>query len=555
MLKTAIFLFLITITSLIHAQDLIKKVDSLEHIIAHTTSDSIKVNEQIQLAETLGQSHPSNAKFILEDALSVLQHLNYTYSNKYQKQAYIYDLLGINSRRQSNYNKALDYYFKALELKEQHNDTTTIGRSFHNLALLFCFIEEYKKAETYIQQALKYRKKYNDSIQYAKSLNSYGLIKYRLNQPDSAVYYYSLAKQHFGTNYRIAYVNSNLCKLYIKNGQYEKAKRIYQENIDVYKNNNLLEQTVTTYRALSRVNRKLNHLNQAKINLDKAEAIALKINSKKSLSMIFFERYKIASIEQNYKNALQYFKTYKKLKDSVFSIRNTQKIKEIELNYLFEKEKLTDSLNFSAREQQLVIFANSHKKQNRLYSVLLSVTAIGFICILLLYQYKKKLNNELKQKQVLEFELLNSKLENMSNYVEHLVVDNNMRFQFKEELLSKIKNIKNQSQSGDFKTYQTLIVDLQTQINTEKRLDSFNKTSDYTNTKLEKQLIDQFPKLTKSEREICGLIKLNLSHKEIMNIRNVSLDSVKSARYRIRKKMNVPKGVKLEAFIQNLLTS
>ena len=37
-----------------------------------------------------------------------------------------------------------------------------------------------------------------------------------------------------------------------------------------------------------------------------------------------------------------------------------------------------------------------------------------------------------------------------------------------------------------------------------------------------------------------------------MNIKNTTLPSVKSTRYRIRKKMEVPKTIDLELFVQNL---
>ena len=66
-------------------------------------------------------------------------------------------------------------------------------------------------------------------------------------------------------------------------------------------------------------------------------------------------------------------------------------------------------------------------------------------------------------------------------------------------------------------------------------------------------LINAFKELTKTEREVCSLLRLSLSVKEIASIRNSSSDAIKVTRYRIRKKMNVPKGQKLEVFIQNLI--
>ena len=52
--------------------------------------------------------------------------------------------------------------------------------------------------------------------------------------------------------------------------------------------------------------------------------------------------------------------------------------------------------------------------------------------------------------------------------------------------------------------------------------------------------------------EICNLIRMNLSMKEIANIRNTSVGAIRTSRYRIRKKMNIPKGKELEMVIQNI---
>ena len=64
--------------------------------------------------------------------------------------------------------------------------------------------------------------------------------------------------------------------------------------------------------------------------------------------------------------------------------------------------------------------------------------------------------------------------------------------------------------------------------------------------------MDQYPSLTKAEREVCALLRINLSMKEVASIRNTTVESVKSIRYRLRKKMEIPKNTELEAHIQSL---
>lgn len=61
-----------------------------------------------------------------------------------------------------------------------------------------------------------------------------------------------------------------------------------------------------------------------------------------------------------------------------------------------------------------------------------------------------------------------------------------------------------------------------------------------------------FPDLTKGERELCYLIKANLTTKEIAEVRNITVDSAKLARKRLRKKLNLKPETELRSFISSI---
>jgi hypothetical protein len=52
-------------------------------------------------------------------------------------------------------------------------------------------------------------------------------------------------------------------------------------------------------------------------------------------------------------------------------------------------------------------------------------------------------------------------------------------------------------------------------------------------------LKQDFPDLTINELRLCALVKANLNIKEIANLNNVSIDSVKSSRKRLRKSLGI----------------
>ncbi len=60
----------------------------------------------------------------------------------------------------------------------------------------------------------------------------------------------------------------------------------------------------------------------------------------------------------------------------------------------------------------------------------------------------------------------------------------------------------------------------------------------------------QFPDLTINDRRICAFLKLNMSSKDISAITFQTTDSIKKARYRLRKKLNLKSGKNISSFLQ-----
>ncbi|MBS7788020.1 hypothetical protein KIH23_12000 [Flavobacterium sp. CYK-55] len=60
------------------------------------------------------------------------------------------------------------------------------------------------------------------------------------------------------------------------------------------------------------------------------------------------------------------------------------------------------------------------------------------------------------------------------------------------------------------------------------------------------------PSITKRELRLCAFVKMNLSNKEISPLLNISIRGIESARYRVRKKLNVQHEDNFVAFLQHL---
>ncbi len=57
--------------------------------------------------------------------------------------------------------------------------------------------------------------------------------------------------------------------------------------------------------------------------------------------------------------------------------------------------------------------------------------------------------------------------------------------------------------------------------------------------RFQEQLRSQYPRLTAHDLRLCTYLKANLSTKEIATLMNISPDSTKKAKHRLRKKLNM----------------
>ncbi len=92
---------------------------------------------------------------------------------------------------------------------------------------------------------------------------------------------------------------------------------------------------------------------------------------------------------------------------------------------------------------------------------------------------------------------------------------------------------------------------LKSQIRIDDRIDQFNGAMGLVNHKFLYEIKRVHPTLTENELHLLSLLKLKLSTKEIASVKNISPDSVKVLRYRLRKKLNFNKEMTFAEFLNS----
>ncbi len=162
------------------------------------------------------------------------------------------------------------------------------------------------------------------------------------------------------------------------------------------------------------------------------------------------------------------------------------------------------------------------------------------------------IKNDLNEKELLVLELERLRLVDEINHKKKDLTDFGIEITRKrnyiKEVMEMLTLIKKKSfiESSDI---EEIIKFTKAQLQIGQNFDYFNERIEDVNHQFTSKLKELYPTLTQGELHLSSLLRLKLSTKEIANIKNVSPDSVKVLRYRLRKKFNLSTTTSLPEFL------
>ena len=148
----------------------------------------------------------------------------------------------------------------------------------------------------------------------------------------------------------------------------------------------------------------------------------------------------------------------------------------------------------------------------------------------------------------LEKKVLEERLHNKSQDLADFGIKLSKNKEILENTLKQLLNSKVKD-GVDLVGFEEIIQYVKSQIRIDKRIDFFNSKVNLVYHEFLNQFIKDYPGLTENELHLISLLKLKLTTKEIANIKNISADSVKVLRYRLRKKLNFTKEMTFADFL------
>lgn len=456
--------------------------------------------------------------------------------------------IGSLYRGRSEYSSALEYYFESLGLCRATGFDRGAAAVLGNIGLTYFELEEHDKALEFYRQGLEMNKKTGRKASLAVSYNNIGLLHGDEGRYELSLEYHLKAlelRRELGYTIELANSLNNLGRVSMQMGKYEQAVGYLREAFEVNDGNDpdltsiIHENMAKTYRAAGRYDSALVHARQT---LEKSRAFGTLLGVKVGYELLSDIHKKL----ENYEQAVVYQEQLMAVKDSILNEEKARQINELQAKYEAEK-----------KEKEIALLEEEKKQQALLRNALLAgLILVGIIGVLVFNRQRLKIRKnraELENRR-LEEEKLQQDLEfrnrQLTTHTLHLVQKNTTM----EKLREKIGGIRKQGRgNGEIsKELQSLEQMVDYSFHLDDDWEEFRLYFEQVHPGFFDELKQQYPELTTNELRLSALARLNLSVKETAAIMGITPDSVKTARYRLRKKLDIETEENLSEFLMSI---
>jgi tetratricopeptide (TPR) repeat protein len=519
-------------------------MDSIKMLLDHTSADTLSVNLLIEKAKNYAWSDIKTAEIYARKALVLSEEIEYLRGLAYSK--YQIALLF----KDYDFKIAEKLTLEALEHARELKDSILLGSIFNTIGNMKDNVNESNNAEKYYNRALQVFKGINNDSLKAKVYNNLGILYDNREKFDTAQLFFknaaaaNLQKKNF-LGLAINYLN--LGYSYILSGDHKKGLAYLNKSHEIALSNDYQRIMPYIYNNYSEYYLDKRNYSEAAINAEKGLSVARDHHNRLQ------ERYALQLLKEAYFNDKNLLKAYECAEELISvndSINQYKKLKEIdllEMRYAFEQER--DQQQY----QRELLKAKIRQKE---LSVTLIALGGGLAIVLLVFlyvlQHSRMKRKNLEQKAtLLEKEKLQQQLEfknkELTTNVMYLVKKN----EFITDISKKLKNTDLVDDDQKNNTIDRIIAEMDRSISEDNWAD-FEMRFQEVHIDFYNKLSKQFSDLTPNDLRLCAFLRLNMTSKEIAGITYQSVDSLKTARYRLRKKLGLSREDNLIGFLTQI---
>lgn len=304
--------------------------------------------------------------------------------------------IGIIHDERGEAKEALDNYFEARRIYEKAGDKEKIAMVSSNIGIVLKSQKEFKKAASYYRNALGIYQQLGKKFGVAACYANLGSAYFYVPMYDSSLYYSLEATKAFEELNIIQFLPTTLGNAgmaYDKLGMKKESKESLTKAIELHEKYNNKKDLSFALRYLGGVYRGEKNFSEAKRYVLRALDIATSADAREQIMEAHRELSEIYQAEGNFAKALDEFRKYDIVKDTLFQAGKTKQIAELQTRY--ETEKKESEIRFLRQENDLKD-ARLETNQALTAGLVLLVSAL----IVLGYMIRNRMT--LKQKAELE---------------------------------------------------------------------------------------------------------------------------------------------------------
>ena len=560
----------------------------------HYAEKALALSKQLEEVYYIAESHRKVGRFLSVSGNNPegLQHLlkaeeQFREMGDSLHEALTGENIGALYKRQSDYSKALEYYYNALELREQMANPGDIANTLINIGVIHEELGQPEQSVDYYKRALEISEEKNDLNSMAITGVQLGNLYASMGQSEEGIRYMKQAlrasEQLPGEHARSTVLLSlsslykdrksysqaleanrqalalaeklnsktlkvlaqkNIAAVYEDRNNYEAAREYLLQSLRLLEEGGSQQQIIETrnllarnYQATGNYSESIEQAQQALEAATKSKAFEPGANSLRILAEVYEET-------GNFRKGMEMQKRITSFRDSIYSAEQARRIAEMQTRYETEQKEQEIAL---LREEQ----AQARLLRNAFAAGLVLILIIGILIYNRQKLMIKKNRTELENRRLKERQLeqdLEYKNRELSTHSLHMVQKNETMKELKNSI-SEIKKMQNGTMSRELQKLENMV---DYSFNLDEDWEQFMLYFDEVHSGFFNKLKERFPDLTPNELRLCALAKLNLSVKETATIMGITPDSVKTARYRLRKKLDMETEENLTEFMMQI---
>jgi tetratricopeptide (TPR) repeat protein len=509
-------------------------------------------DQRLLYADSVSEAMPDTAFFL---AKSVYLAESGKQSASYARAGLI---LGKLMFYQGHYTAASEYLVSASHVFEELQLHRFTAEALIWQGAVHQYTKQYALALHHYRESLELYRRLGQTGGIANAYSWIGHYYEKIRRYDSAVIYQNKARQLYlqiAAPQGLAQVYDNLGSIYEDLEMYDSAYRYFSKASDINFKYGNISRMVLNINDMGDVHRKRGNYALAHRYTDSAFALAkrhdLAIEEKYALR----DKAKTFALQGRYDSAYVFEEASYDRHKALMNDRMMQRIAQLNTLYGSHRQQV--------RIAELEKFAMAHRW--RILSLVIATAlaiVVGLLYLARLRSQKSKglfadaisthpqsdLKHQLEKAQGRIEELqdqLTLKDQSLSAYLLQEINRNNVLENVKSHLALLLKADKNERRQE----VQRLIQMINAHKNEEDKWAAFQQIFDNVHSQYFDKLKSRFPELSPGDLKLAALLKLNLNTSDIASSLNISADSLRVSRYRLRKKLQLEKGDNLVSFL------